>query len=136
MSLEPSLKLAHSEISHEIIASFLHVFNKLGGQLPEPIYANAMPVALRMRGLHVRCEVPFLVTFEGVTVGRYRVDLIVEDKFLVELKSTEKIARVHEAQVYNYLRITRLPVGLLLNFGSTPQHRRLVIPVSARSSFP
>ena len=71
---------------------------------------------------------PFPVFFEGVNVGEYRADLVVEGTFLVELKSVDKLASVHEAQVYNYLRISRLPVALLLNLGVSPQQRRLVLP--------
>ena len=122
-------KLAHSDTSREILGAFFHVYNKLGFLLAEPIYQRAMPVALQMRGLSVRREVLLPVRFEGILVGDYRADLIVENTFLIELKSVDKLSAAHEAQVYNYLRISRLPVGMLLNFGPVPGHRRLVLPI-------
>lgn len=128
MAIIQTVRLAHGEISREIIAAFFHVYNRIGGQLPESIYAGAMPVALEMRGLKFEREVPFKVVFEGVTVGSYRMDFVVENTMVVELKSVDKLMAAHEAQVYNYLRISKLPVGLLFNFGPKPQHRRLILP--------
>ena len=122
-------RVAHGSISREILGAYFHVYNRLGYLLAEPIYQRAMPIALERRGLSVRREVPMPVRFEGITVGDYRADLVVENTFLVELKSVEKLSTAHDAQVYNYLRISQLPVALLLNFGPTPSYRRLVLPV-------
>jgi GxxExxY protein len=66
-------------------------------------------------------------------VGEYRADIVVENRFLVELKSVENLSRAHEAQVYNYLRLSRLPVAMLLNFGPAPVYRRLVLPVRSEA---
>ena len=67
------------------------------------------------------------VQFEGVEVGVYRADLIVDGKVIVESKVADKIARVHELQLLNYLRATGLTVGLILNFGPQPTFRRLLL---------
>lgn len=128
MASRREFELAHGEVSRLIIASFYHVYNATCPKLAESIYQNAMPIALEMRGLRCAREVPMEVRFEGVNVGYFRADLVVEGLFLVELKSADTLLRTHEAQVYNYLRISRLPIGMLMNFGPRPQIRRLVIP--------
>ena len=122
------LRLAHGEISREIIAAYLHVYNALMPRLPEVVYQRSMAIALEMRGLQHEREVPVPVLFEGRLVGEYRADLVVEGRFLVELKAVDQLHAIHEAQVYNYLRISRLPAALLMNFGPKPTYRRLVLP--------
>ncbi len=72
-------------------------------------------------------EVPLAVSFEGVIVGEYRADLIVEGKVIVESKIAEKIVPVHEMQLVNYLRATRMNVGLILNFGPRLTLRRMFL---------
>lgn len=123
-----ALHLAHGDISKEIIAAYFHVYNALAPRLAESVYHRAMVVALQLRGLRYETEVPLPVWFEGVLVGDFRADLIVERRIIVELKSADRISGAHEAQVYNYLRIAELPVGLLMNFGPKPSVRRLMVP--------
>jgi len=123
-----ALRLAHGAVTREVIGGFLHVHNALGSGLAESVYGRALPIALERRSLTVTREKMLRVWYEGVVVGEFRADLMVDDCVLVELKAVEKLARIHEAQVYNYLRITKLPVGLLLNFGPTPQYRRIMLP--------
>ena len=129
-----SIQFAHGDVSHEIIGAFLHVYNRLGNGLAESVYHSAMVIALGMRGLRTQREMPLAVYFEGIVVGVFRADMVVEQTFLVELKSVEKLLRVHEAQVYNYLRISKLPAALLMNFGPQPVYRRLVLPSRPQSN--
>lgn len=124
-----SIVLAHSEITQEIIGAFFHVYNQLGYGLAESVYQTAMHIALTLRKVPCAREVPLIVCFEGHVVGRFRADLIVANSVLVETKAVEKLSSEHEAQVYNYLKIARLRVGLLLNFGPKAQFRRLILPV-------
>ena len=124
------LELAHGEISREVIGAFFHVYNSLGYGLLESVYQKALCVALEMRGLATAREVFLPVTFEGHTVGEYRADLIVAGRILVETKSAERLLREHDAQVFNYLKISGLRVALLLNFGPKPVFRRLLLPAS------
>ena len=121
------LRLVHSDLTREIIGAFYDVYNGLGFGFVESVYQRALPVALARRGVRSAREVPMNVQFEGVEVGVYRADLIVDGKVIVESKVADKIARVHELQLLNYLRATGLTVGLILNFGPQATFRRLLL---------
>lgn len=82
------------------------------------MYENALAVELRSLGLTVEQQVPVHVYYQGVLVGRFDADLLVEGVVIVELKAIEVLAKIHEVQLVNYLRATRIEVGLLLNFGA------------------
>lgn len=116
--------LKHSEITGEIIRSFYQVYNSLGYGFLEKVYENSLALELRESGLRVIQQKPISVFYRGVVVGDYYADLLVEDVVLVELKSASKIIEAHEAQLLNYLRATNIEVGLLLNFGEKPDHKR------------
>ena len=66
------------------------------------------------------------VFFRGVVVGEYRADLVVEDRLILELKALAEIASIHEVQLVNYLKATRIPLGLILNFGPKPGFKRKI----------
>jgi GxxExxY protein len=83
-------------------------------------------VDLRRRGLRVDRNVPFEIVYRGVPVGRYVADLIVESKVVVETKLAKAIDATRRAQILNYLRASGLEVGLVLNFGTSAQFRRVV----------
>jgi GxxExxY protein len=70
--------------------------------------------------------VPIQVYYEGNVVGEYFADLFIDEKVILELKTSESIAKEHEAQLVNYLKATRMEIGLLLNFGKTPQFKRII----------
>ena len=99
----------------------------LGVGFSEPVYANALAVALQNAGLRVQREVSFEVVFRGVVVGRYRADLVVESKIIVETKTLHRLDLSGTVQVRNYLRASGLSVGLLLNFGATAEHKRVIL---------
>jgi len=103
-----------------------NVHTALGVGFAEPVYANALSVALQNAGLRVEREVPFEVVFRGVVVGRYRADLIVESKVVVETKALNRLDLSGTAQLRNYLRASGLSVGLLLNFGTTAEYKRVI----------
>ena len=87
----------------------------------ERLYKNALLLAMREKNLQVETEKPFEVVFRNKVIGRYNADLVVEKKVIVELKCCERLVREHQAQVFNYLRVSGLPIGLLVNF----RHRKL-----------
>lgn len=118
--------LLHGEITHEIIGAFYDTYNALGWGYPESIYANAMPIFLRRRGLQLSREVVFPVVLEGVALGEFRADLVVAGKVIVELKACERIVAAHEAQLISYLKASTYPIGLLLNFGPKAEVRRII----------
>ncbi len=116
----------HSELTERVIQVFYKVYNTLGHGFLEKVYENAMFHELTSAGLHVKRQQPINVFYDGVEVGSYYVDLIVEGLVIVELKAAESICEEHECQLINYLKATNVEVGLLLNFGKKPQVKRKV----------
>ncbi len=95
-----------------------HIHREIGPGLLESVYQALMLASLRERGLSVAAQVSVPIKFKGVVVDNaFRADLIIEDRLLIELKSTEKVNLVHAKQVLTYLRLLKLPLGLLMNFG-------------------
>ena len=122
----PCSKLRHADLTDKIIGVFYDVCNELGYGFLESTYAESMLVALRQSGLSAQREVSVPVWFRGTKVGQYFADLLVDNAVLVELKTARNIESAHEAQLLHYLRATEFEVGLLLNFGTRPQFRRLL----------
>jgi GxxExxY protein len=104
-------------LTRSVIGCAYQVSNELGCGFLEKVYENAMVVALRKAGLAVQQQVRFAVKYEGVEVGEYIADLVVENTVLVELKAVKAFDEIHQAQCINLLRATGLPVCLLINFG-------------------
>jgi GxxExxY protein len=116
----------HSEITGEILNAFYDVYNELGYGFLERVYKNALYKELKKRGFDCSTERSIPVYYQGELVGDYYAGIIIEDKIIIELKAIKQILPEHEAQLMNYLRATDAEVGLLLNFGPTPQKRRIV----------
>lgn len=106
-----------NEITGAIVNSAMKVHSVLGPGLLESAYQACLAHELRTRGLEVAAQVPLPVVYEGqkLEVG-YRIDLVVENRVVVEVKSVEWVHPVHEAQLLSYMRLSRIPVGLLINF--------------------
>jgi len=128
--------LKHSEVTREIIGVFFAVYNELGPGFLESVYVESLAIALAQAGLSVEREKPLTVRFRGEVVGKFRADIIVGQVLLVEVKACPKLNPIHEAQILNYLRATSLEVGLLVNFGSRPQFRRLLFDNPRKVSHP
>jgi GxxExxY protein len=109
-------ELLHRELTKEIIDSFHKVHNALGCGLLEKVYGNALIWDLELKKKKVVSQQEFRVLYRDKAVGTYYADLVVEDKVIIEVKSVEKIDDVHRAQLLNYLRISGMRVGLLVNF--------------------
>jgi GxxExxY protein len=105
-------------LTERIIGSALTVSNALGAGFLEKVYENALVHELRKAGLAVAQQRGVTVMYDGVIVGDYAVDLLVQESVIVELKAIKAVAAVHRAQCINYLRATGLQVCLLLNFGN------------------
>ena len=110
-------EMVPDQISECIIGCAFRVLNTLGSGFLEKVYENALAHELRKTGLHVSQQHTITVRYDGVTVGEYAADLLIEGTILVELKAVKALDRVHTAQAINYLKATGLRVGLLLNFG-------------------
>lgn len=106
-------------LTHAVIGCAYRVSNELGCGYVEKVYRNAMLRVLERAGLKAEKEAPISVLFDGVVVGEFFADLLVEGVVLVELKAVRELDELHWAQCLNYLKATKLPVCLLINFGST-----------------
>ena len=120
-------KLKYSEITGMILNVFyMRVYAHLGYGFLEKVYENAMAYELKQRGLRVVKQHKIDVYYQGIIMGEYYADLVVNDKVIVELKAASQLLPQHEAQLLNYLRATQYEVGLLLNFGPKATHRRKI----------
>lgn len=104
-------------LSNRVIGGALEVHRALGPGLLESAYARALAYELTSSGLVVRTEVEVPIEYKGVKLGTgFRLDLLIDESLIVELKSAEKLAPLHEAQLLTYLKLTHLKIGLLINF--------------------
>jgi GxxExxY protein len=111
----------HQDITQAIIDAAIRIQSALGPGLLEEAYKTCLAHALRERGHKVLREVRLDIVWEGLTVeGAYKMDLVVDDKVVVEAKTVEKLVDAHFAQVNTQLRFSGLDVGLLLNFRAYP----------------
>lgn len=107
-----------NEIACHIVDAAYAVHTKLGPGLLESAYESVLAYELQKRGLRVSRQVPCSIVYEElVCEDAFRMDLLVEEKVLVELKSVEKLARVHSKQLLTYLKLADKRLGLLINFG-------------------
>ena len=105
---------------------FYKVYNTLGYGFLEKVYENALYIELLRNGISCRKQAPIKVFYDGIQVGEYFADIIVEEGIIIELKAAEGLVEEHEYQLINYLKATNIEVGLLLNFGKEPQFKRKV----------
>lgn len=106
-----------NDLSHELIGAAIEVHRELGPGLLEPAYEGAYSHELTLRRIpHVRQKLT-PVTYKGVLIDAgYRIDILAEDRVVVELKAVEKLMSIHSAQLMTYLRLGKYPLGLLMNF--------------------
>ena len=110
------MEVIEKELSYEIIGIAMKIYNDLGYGFLEKVYENALKNELEKLGLKVKQQHPIKVIYNDKIIGDYIADLLIEDKLIIELKTIEKLSKVHEAQILNYLKATKLKVGLLINF--------------------
>ena len=109
-----------------VIGAFYEIYNALGPGFLEKVYENALMIELKERGLRAQHQCPIKVHHKGECVGDYIADILVEDKIICEIKAVQQLRPEHEAQLLNYLKATRIKVGLLLNFGPKPEIMRRI----------
>ena len=117
-----------NEITQKIIGCAFEVSNTLGIGFVEKVYENALVHLLRKAGLKVVQQHPIKVTFDGILVGEFVADLLVEDRVLVELKAVSMLVNEHTAQALNYLRASGLEICLLINFGKSKIEIKRLLP--------
>ena len=112
-------KITENDLSYIIRGCVFDVYNELGPGLLESIYEAALAYELREKGLNVKTQVALPVKYKDAQLDLgYRIDILLEDKVIIELKSIETILDVHHKQVLTYLKLTKLKLGLLINFNS------------------
>jgi|SRR5688572_10392171 len=121
------MDLPHGELTGRIIAGFHETFDELGSGFSERVCTRALAIVLADQGLAVSLEVPLVVEFRGRTIGTFQADMVVESTVLVEVKASAMLDGYAQAQLLNYLKAAGGGVGLLLNFGRHPQHKRMVM---------
>ena len=108
--------LKEEQLSYVIRGCVYEVFRNLGGGFLEKVYENALLKELQTQGLQAKSQVQIKVCYKDTVVGEYVADIIVEDSVILELKAQQKLSKVSEAQLLNYLKATDVKIGMLVNF--------------------
>ncbi len=120
-------KLLYADITEKIIGAAFHVHNSLGQGLSEKTYQTALAMKLREIGLQVEEEKVLPVFFSNSKAGEHRVDLLVDNKIIVETKAVHKLLDDYSTKLLACMRNTRYQLGLLINFGSKVEFKRLIL---------
>lgn len=116
----------HKRLSDAILKIYYEVYNNLGYGFLEKVYQNAMYLELKNQGYNVEPQKQIKVYYKEMVVGEYYADLLIDNTIILELKACECLMDAHKAQLINYLKATDIEVGLLLNFGETPEFKRFI----------
>ena len=109
-------KIIEKDLVYEINKCVFEVYRVLGHGFLEKVYERALLKEFKAKGLKAQAQVPIQVHYKGEIVGDYYADLVVEDKVIIELKAQENLSKAYDAQLLNYLKATKIEVGLLVNF--------------------
>ena len=121
----------HADLTHQIIGAAIAVQKSLGPGLDEKLYESALCIELAHLGINFTQQPEYPVHYRDRFIGKLRPDLIAEESVIIEIKVAESFTPAHDSQLLSYLSITKLPIGLLLNFKVTPLgKRRLIAPKS------
>lgn len=120
--------LQHAELTETIIGAFYYVYNRLGYGFLESVYKAALTRVLEKRGLEVQREVLVPIYLDGEIIARHRMDLLIVQTVIVEVKAGERLAEIGPVQLYNYLAATTFEVGLFFHFGKRPSVIRRSYP--------
>ena len=110
--------MKHEELTRKIIGCAMKVHSALGNGFQEVIYQRALAIEFENQGLGYQREMEMTIHYDGIDIGTRRVDFFVEDNIMVELKAKILLEDAHLAQAMNYCQAYKLPIGLLINFGS------------------
>lgn len=109
--------MEYKEITEKIIGCAYNVYNKMGSGFLESVYERCLMIEMKKKGLVVESQKSINVCYDNQIVGEFIADIIVNDTVILELKAIQRMSKVHEVQLVNYLVATGKPVGLLINFG-------------------
>ena len=105
-------------LARAVIGAAIEVHRELGPRFLESLYEEALCVELALRGIRFQRQLPVDAAYKGQNIGQARLDLLVDSLLVVELKSVDALAPIHTAQVLSYLKLTRKPLALLINFNA------------------
>ena len=109
-----------NDLTYKIRGAIFTVFNELGPGLLESVYEAALAFELKKMGLRVRTQVPLPVDYKDVRLELgFRIDILVEDKIIIEIKSVEHLLEVHKKQLLTYLKLSKISLGILVNFNAS-----------------
>ena len=109
--------LIYEELTHKICGAAIEVHSQLGPGLLESAYEQCLCHELAVRNIEIKRQVPLPVTYKGVQLDcGYKLDIVVDEKVILELKSVESLLPIHESQLLTYPRLSKMKIGLLLNF--------------------
>jgi len=128
--------LKHKKVTEKIIRAFYNVYNELGRGFLESVYQKSMAIELEELGISNDLEQPIKIYYKKKEVGDFRADIVVENTVIIELKAVRTILPEHEAQLINYLKATKIEVGLLLNFGEKAEIKRFAYNNSRKTNIP
>ena len=120
------MALLDEELTYTVIGCFRRVFNKLGSGFLENVYVGGLMIELQRASVYAQREVPIAIYYDERIVGTYRVDILVERRLILEVKSGMGPEGKFERQLRNYLRCSDLELGLLLIFDERPIHKRVI----------
>jgi len=126
--------MKHEELTHKIIGCAMKVHSTLGNGFQEVIYQRALAIEMDKQGLGYQREMEMSIFYEGIDIGKRRVDFFVEENIMVELKAVIKLEDVHLAQAMNYCQAYNLPIGLLINFGAKSMEFKRVYNVNHKEN--
>ncbi|MEP7346941.1 MAG: GxxExxY protein [Gemmatimonadaceae bacterium] len=119
-------RLIYEDLSRSVIGAFYEVYNTLGFGFLESVYVKALERELELRGHQFSRDVSVYVMYKGESLVTQRIDMIVDSKLVVEVKSTRQLHPSALRQAHNYVRATNLEIALLLHFGPAPAFHRLI----------
>lgn len=129
-------ELLEERTTGAVIRCFYRVYDRLGFGYLESVYANALALELAAAGIPFEREVLLDVWYAGKRVGHFRADFLVASRVVVELKTTHVVSDAERAQLLNYLRCSRLEIGLLLHFGQKPAFHRMIYTNERKPDLP
>ena len=125
----------HSALTKDIIGCCYSVYDQFGNSFNEIIYHRALCLELKKRNIKFKSEYPMGIFYNGQKIGYKRLDFLIEDKVILEIKSFKEIENRHIVQVINYIKVFKLDVALLVNFGNTKlEFKRIMSPILLKKS--
>jgi len=121
------IMVLYEELSNRVLEAYFNVLKHLTTGLLEKVYENALCIEFDEMGIPYERQKRLSVYYKGKIIGEFVADIVVDDKILIELKSIPKLTSANAAQIINYLSITQIKVGYLLNFGEGRDYKRFLL---------